>query len=698
MNSLSSRWVAGVLLAAAVALPAAAQEALLADHKRWLEDVGPIITKVEREVFSALKTSSEREKFIRLFWRQRDPTPDTPENEFRTQYYERVASADETFGHGASKRGSLTDRGYHYLLLGQPLERHYFTTESQIWPCELWWYKGDQALGLPPYFYLLFFQDQGVGDYRLYYPGVDGPEKLIIPSMSKGGSGRNAAAEIVRKVNTELGYASLSYIPSDSSIGIASFGSTSLLASIQQVAQKKVSDSYARTYLAYKDFVETEHIDQYVGCAWQAKVLREGGQPFLHWSIEPDRMDVRPLDQDLFAAYELVLRLEDLKNRPVYESTQEIPLRLTRARVEESQRRRFSFQDLLPVVPGEFNLLVLLKNKTAGNFTSFQARLRVPAAAAGEASSLFLHHGGEAVPAGTPAGLRAFTFGGTHYLVAARGEYVPGEKLGAFVQADLSRPEARGGALLLEVVSVDGGAVAASTRRPLDGPGSTAEGVDVGPLDLSGVAPGYYRAEASLLSSAGAKLWTLKENFILLSAPAPVIPTVYARTHPPFPGPEHWLTLASQSFLTGDYEAARAGSERALKARDTPAARLTLGKSLYGLRRYRESLDVLAPLIPAPAPGAAAAAGWRDAAKVVALDRAALREWPEALAVLERLLQDATELGVLNLAAECQLRLGRPAEALALLRKSLTLDPAQPAVKAMESEALKQAGRAEPVR
>jgi len=61
-------------------------------YKRWLDqDVPYIITKEERRAFMTLQTDEERENFIENFWRRRDPNPDTEENEFREEYYERIA-------------------------------------------------------------------------------------------------------------------------------------------------------------------------------------------------------------------------------------------------------------------------------------------------------------------------------------------------------------------------------------------------------------------------------------------------------------------------------------------------------------------------------------------------------------------------------------------------------------------------------
>ena len=61
-------------------------------YKDWLEkDVTYVITEEERKAFKKLATDDERERFIEEFWRRRDPDPDTDENEFKEEYYERIA-------------------------------------------------------------------------------------------------------------------------------------------------------------------------------------------------------------------------------------------------------------------------------------------------------------------------------------------------------------------------------------------------------------------------------------------------------------------------------------------------------------------------------------------------------------------------------------------------------------------------------
>ncbi|MCJ7580203.1 MAG: GWxTD domain-containing protein, partial [Candidatus Aminicenantes bacterium] len=180
-----------------------AQDNLPPRQKEWLELVKPIITKIEREIFEQLSTNIDRDKFIQTFWKRRDTKPDTEANEFYAEYMERVRFADKFFGFEASGKGSQSERGFFYLLLGPPLERQVYATQSELWPLELWYYQGDADLGLPPYFYLIFYQDKGIGRYRLYSPGMDGPEKLVVPSMAGNVVNRNSAHKMVKDISGE---------------------------------------------------------------------------------------------------------------------------------------------------------------------------------------------------------------------------------------------------------------------------------------------------------------------------------------------------------------------------------------------------------------------------------------------------------------------------------------------------------------
>ena len=146
-------------------------------YKNWLNrDVEYIITGEEKKAFKALKTDEERENFIESFWRRRDPDPDTEENEYREEYYERIAYANEHYASGIP--GWKTDRGKIYITFGKPdsIETHptggaYDRPSYEgggsttTYPFEIWFYRHLDSVG--DGIEIEFVDPTGTGEYRI---------------------------------------------------------------------------------------------------------------------------------------------------------------------------------------------------------------------------------------------------------------------------------------------------------------------------------------------------------------------------------------------------------------------------------------------------------------------------------------------------------------------------------------------------
>jgi GWxTD domain-containing protein len=127
--------------------------------RKWLEeDVPYIITTEEREAFLKLSNEEERDVFIEQFWLRRDPTPDTPENEYKEEHYRRIAYANEHFASGVP--GWRTDRGHVYIAYGPPDEIESHPSggtyerpfeqgggETSTYPFEDWRYRHIDGVG-----------------------------------------------------------------------------------------------------------------------------------------------------------------------------------------------------------------------------------------------------------------------------------------------------------------------------------------------------------------------------------------------------------------------------------------------------------------------------------------------------------------------------------------------------------------------
>jgi len=659
------------------------EEDLIPEHKDWLELVSPIITKTEREIFLKIKTNEERNRFIQIFWKQRDPLPDTKENEFYREYIQRVQYADYNFGRETSKKGSQTERGYFYLLLGPPLDRQIYATHADLQPLELWYYKGEKKYGLPSFFYLIFYQRQGIGEYHLYSPGIEGPEKLLSPIFHNRTLSRNAASQVIKKVSGELAGASLSYLPAESTFGTGSFSSETIISTIHSMAEKKYSDTYARNFLFYKDFVETEYSHNFIESNSDVKVFKNSGQFFLHWSLEPSKINFSLYNENYYSVFYLILRVENKQGGLILEKEEEIPLIITPENYKRHERQLFAIQDMIPLISGKYKLFFLLKNKTTKDFTSFQKELFIPTEGGlPSLSPLLLYHGRKRLNDQQVNRLKAFSFGGYQYIFNTQNNFLPLEKMGIFVQVyNLKKINAR--SVKIEIHSVNTQSAVLSLEKSLNEILSTdGISIDTGSFSLSSLNPGYYHVIISIVDSDGKKLLSQKANFILLSQTYPVVPWIFGKLHNSFPNPEHLYLLASQCFLTGNYTKTKDYLNQMLQIKDEPRSRLLLGRALYALKEFKESLTVVFPVFQKNQD--------RESAKVIAANYTALKDWTSALVYLEKIMEQSTETSVLNLAAECYLNLKQPDKALPLLQKSLELDPNQKGIKELEQKAKKQ--------
>lgn len=80
-----------------------------------------LLTKAEKKQWSAIKTDEQAKAFIELFWARRDPTPETPANEYRDAINGRMKLADSLY-ETAKLPGRATDQGKVFVLMGKPTE------------------------------------------------------------------------------------------------------------------------------------------------------------------------------------------------------------------------------------------------------------------------------------------------------------------------------------------------------------------------------------------------------------------------------------------------------------------------------------------------------------------------------------------------------------------------------------------------
>src|SRR6202034_3211918 len=169
----------------------ALKQELSRPYKKWLEeDVVWIITDEERAAFKQLSNDEERDNFIEAFWQRRDPTPDTEENEYKEEHYQRIAYANEHFAAGIP--GWKSDRGRIYIMYGKPDEIDSHPSggtyerpmeegggETSTYPFEDWRYRYLEGIGENV---ILEFVDPTMsGEYHLTMDPSEKDALLMVP-------------------------------------------------------------------------------------------------------------------------------------------------------------------------------------------------------------------------------------------------------------------------------------------------------------------------------------------------------------------------------------------------------------------------------------------------------------------------------------------------------------------------------------
>ena len=212
-------------------LRAATKRSLPANYAAWLnEEVPYIVTNSERNAFLDLKTDADRDAFIQNFWAIRNPDPNSPANEFRDEYYRRLAYANDQFGSPGRHDGWRTDRGMVYITLGPPQQLTPYRASQYLTPLEIWFYQSPSPNhALPPYFYVVFYQRSLNEDYKLYSPFLDKPERLV--QSTNAVNDEAMALKIIKEdLGAEVARISLTLLPNEpASVDSPSLESEALL-------------------------------------------------------------------------------------------------------------------------------------------------------------------------------------------------------------------------------------------------------------------------------------------------------------------------------------------------------------------------------------------------------------------------------------------------------------------------------------
>jgi len=366
----SARMSLRVLAALASALfcfqPAALcqkKQKLEENYREWLaRDVAYIITKDEKDAFLRLTTNEARDKFIEDFWAIRNPNPGSPSNSYKDEIYQRIAFANARFGIGSGVEGWRTDRGRTYITLGPPQQKEIFRNSANLYPIEIWFYSSTNA-ALPPFFYVMFYQREGSGDYRFYSPYTDGPDKLV--TGVEAINSRSAALRMIRdSAGPEVARVSLSLLPDepvDETTATVSLESDILLNSIRNLANLPVNRDEIVRRRTLKESVssrlllEGRNLDIVTFPARDSRGLTRLDYAVRLHHPRDLSMTAEP-DGRYSYAVEVRVVVFGKDNRPIFTQEKKLTDSITKGRFEEVKDRVFGYEGTVPLPPGKYHL------------------------------------------------------------------------------------------------------------------------------------------------------------------------------------------------------------------------------------------------------------------------------------------------------------------------------------------------------
>jgi GWxTD domain-containing protein len=351
-------------------LRAATKRSLPANYAAWLnEEVPYIVTNSERSAFLDLKTDADRDAFIQNFWAIRNPDPNSPTNEFRDEYYRRLAYANDQFGSPGRHDGWRTDRGMVYITLGPPQQLTPYRASQYLTPLEIWFYQSPSPNhALPPYFYVVFYQRSLNEDYKLYSPFLDKPERLV--QSTNAVNDEAVALKIIKEdLGAEVARISLTLLPNEpASVDSPSLESESLLNRIRNYRNLPENVELLDERRAMHESVSHRIVLGQSFSDLSAMATRDGDAlasiSYLFQLFNP---------QDFFVAQgeggrfyynvEVEAALKNGDGQVIYQDTQKMMNYLTAADVAERRHRRFALEGRLPASPGAYTLELTVTNQ-----------------------------------------------------------------------------------------------------------------------------------------------------------------------------------------------------------------------------------------------------------------------------------------------------------------------------------------------
>jgi GWxTD domain-containing protein len=405
-------------------------------YKDWLEkDVAYIITDDERRAFKKLETDEERERFIEEFWRRRDPDPDTDENEFREEYYERIAYANEHYTSGIP--GWKTDRGRIYITWGKPdeVESHpsggAYERESyegggstSTYPFERWFYRYLPGVGSGVE--IEFVDPTGSGEYRIARNPDEKDALLMVPGAGLTLAEQMGLSSKADRVANQGGIGTPNYMRQQDS----PFDRLQVLTDLMRPPAIKFNDLASA--------VNTPIIeDNPLNFDVRVDFFKQSDERVITaFTIQTDNQNLVFKDSGGIQQAELNIfaKITHVSGRRAGVFEDPVITRATPQELAEAKDRKSAYQKAVPLGPGRYRIDVIVRDRTSGATGVRHVGFEVPKYDATKLSTSTLVLASKLQGLGDQPAVGMFTIGNVKVIPNVSGTYHRGQPVGLYMQ------------------------------------------------------------------------------------------------------------------------------------------------------------------------------------------------------------------------------------------------------------------------
>ena len=650
------------------------------EHHKWLEqEVDYIITEDERDLFLSLETVEERANFIDAFWLHRDPNPAALENEFKEEHYRRLDYVNRSLGRETGRPAWKTDRGRIYIILGEPQRIDRFEAQNEVVQSEIWFYQADPQKGLPSPMYLLFFRKKNIGEFRLYHPVMDGPNALMTGYQYTPAADTRGTLQVLSRLSPELAHAALSVDAGESGdylTGKPSLFSDTLFARIEESPKRAIRSDYADAYLRYGNRVSTDYSFRFVPSQHVFAVFfGPQATPFVHFSVELEAKDFTLETADdrtmYYTTLDVSTEVRDREGTVVALNDQVVYLEFSPSQLEQVAALPFAYQDAFPLLPGEYQVSVVLRNRVVKQYTVAEQEVRVEPMLPDKLSQVVLGYLHERLLVKeNPDYLRAFQIDDTRIYPAAQGVFPVGAVIHLFTQVHETDPE-----FALRFAFLDGEEVLQERETKV---GDYFGGTVVEEFSLIGMVGGRYVLRVQLIAPSGSVVAERAADVVVSPRTSILRPGfIYRRGFKVKEPGLLALTRGEQLWKATRFDEAMAEFTTAVAAQNPqlPMARWKLAGAFIALGQPDRALELLEPMEDK----------FPDQYEVIGgigYVYYLKEEYTPAVEYLERAMTlRSPDASVLNAVGDSYEQLENLEKAKEAYRRSLELDPKQDGVK-----------------